>query len=107
MDTTGCRKSLSLRPLEHQGETSTPRCGPRARDDNSAPNTYFKRVFEAIQTSRRDAHAKMRAKKRKLKSPSLRPLEHQGETGTPRRGPRVKQNKSPEVTHTSERDKHA
>eukprot|EP00965_Chrysotila_dentata_P104174 3439883-Pleurochrysis_carterae.AAC.1 len=62
MDTQGCRKSPSLRPLEHQGETTTPRCRARARDDNSAPITHFKRVFEATQTSSQNAHAEMRAK---------------------------------------------
>eukprot|EP00965_Chrysotila_dentata_P048027 1593268-Pleurochrysis_carterae.AAC.3 len=52
------------RPLEHQGETSTPTCGPRARDDNNAHNDHYKRVFEATQTSKRDTHAKIRAKKK-------------------------------------------
>eukprot|EP00965_Chrysotila_dentata_P064320 2131306-Pleurochrysis_carterae.AAC.1 len=71
-----------------EGETSTPRCGPRARDDNSAHNTT-------------------------ISNESLRPLKHQGETHMLRCGPRktgiaekIEKPKT-EVSQTARRDGHA
>eukprot|EP00965_Chrysotila_dentata_P052606 1745636-Pleurochrysis_carterae.AAC.4 len=54
-----------------------------------------KRGLEATQTSKRDVYAEMRAEKKaskqgRRKSPSRRPLKHQGEASTPRCGPRPK-----------------